>query len=233
MVFKPSLGVNTTIPGAPQAPTTLTAPALGSSAVSKPPTLGVNTSTEIAPIPPYTPPYPNDDSRKIYEVKSERWSKNANYSFVVADSYEGYGFVYDITPVSGWREFVLPINPQAISVSVPFAISLIPTTRGILEEHNGTVFRNISISGTTGVAAGVRTYKAGKGMPNLRPRAGTYGGGLGAKTIGAVFSLASAVSNLFGGDSPPSLTSGIYDSDEINLGYTKLHQLLNYFVAYS
>lgn len=46
---------------------------------------------------------------------------------------------------------VLPISPSNIQVSTPTAVNLSVTLNGILEEHNGSPIRNITISGTTGV----------------------------------------------------------------------------------
>lgn len=47
--------------------------------------------------------------------------------------------------------FTLPIPPQAMSISTPFAINTSITMGGVLEEHNGTPLRMISLQGTTGV----------------------------------------------------------------------------------
>lgn len=47
--------------------------------------------------------------------------------------------------------FTLPITPQQLDISTPFAINLTPTLTGIVEEHNSTRFREITMSGTMGV----------------------------------------------------------------------------------
>jgi hypothetical protein len=47
--------------------------------------------------------------------------------------------------------FTLPIPPQSMSISTPFAINMSVTQGGILEEHNGAPLRTISLQGTTGV----------------------------------------------------------------------------------
>jgi hypothetical protein len=48
-------------------------------------------------------------------------------------------------------EFRLPITPQQISFVSNYAINVTPTLRGILEEHGGLRFKEISMQGTFGV----------------------------------------------------------------------------------
>jgi hypothetical protein len=45
----------------------------------------------------------------------------------------------------------LPISPQQLDISSPFAVTVTPTLNGIVEEHNGIVFKDITIAGTMGV----------------------------------------------------------------------------------
>ena len=47
--------------------------------------------------------------------------------------------------------FTLPISPQQLNITTPFAIAITPTLNGIVEEHNSTRFRDIEIAGTMGV----------------------------------------------------------------------------------
>ncbi len=47
-------------------------------------------------------------------------------------------------------EFPLPINPQEISQDEVFSIVVTPTQKGLIAEHNGVVFKDLVISGTTG-----------------------------------------------------------------------------------
>lgn len=48
-------------------------------------------------------------------------------------------------------EFNFPITPQQLSIQDVYAISNTPTLRGIVEEHNGIKYKNITVSGTFGV----------------------------------------------------------------------------------
>jgi hypothetical protein len=54
---------------------------------------------------------------------------------------------------SAW-EFFLPITPQQLSITDAYAINTSATLRGVLEEHSGVRFKNITIQGTFGVWPG-------------------------------------------------------------------------------
>ena len=62
--------------------------------------------------------------------------------------------IFDVigTPAGGglFDEFFFPIAPSAISQDEIFAINVTPTQRGIVTEHNGVVFKELMIKGTTG-----------------------------------------------------------------------------------
>jgi hypothetical protein len=74
----------------------------------------------------------------------ESWRQQYPYRFIVynVDASGKYN------PVSYFR---LPINPQELTITTPFAIKTTVTSRGILEEHNGIPLKQISIRGTTGI----------------------------------------------------------------------------------
>jgi hypothetical protein len=60
-------------------------------------------------------------------------------------------FQISFEPLDSRWVFQLPITPQQLSISNPFAISNSATLRGIVEEHSGTRFKMINIAGTFGV----------------------------------------------------------------------------------
>ncbi len=68
-----------------------------------------------------------------------------------------------------WR-IVLPISPQQISITDEFAISNTPTLRGILEEHNGIKYKNITMAGTTGTYPN-RIVKSFQNVDSVKPTA--------------------------------------------------------------
>lgn len=172
-----------------------------------------------------------------YTIKSDRWDKNMAYGFgvwevdPVTNTYKSSTSL-GWNGVGKWQDFDLPINPSNISMSIPFAINTMATTRGILEEHNGVVFRHISITGTTGVATGKR-----KGGWQKKGGVGGFLGAIFSNTLTAAADAVNQIGNisaLLSGKSPyPPLVSAIDLEETAGLGYAKLHELLNYFVAYA
>ena len=79
------------------------------------------------------------------------WRSSRGYSFkVVRVSRNGSSEVSK--DAEGWKEFRLQINPQELTQDEIFAIEVTPTLRGVLVEHHGTILKDISMSGTTGVS---------------------------------------------------------------------------------
>ena len=91
------------------------------------------------------------------------WKLSLPYSFEVI-GVSASGVLGEDGPLSGlwgavgnpsgggmFDEIYLPINPQDINQTESFAISITPTQRGIVAEHNGVVLKELTISGTTGM----------------------------------------------------------------------------------
>lgn len=94
--------------------------------------------------------------------------------------------------------FTLPIPPQALSISMPFAITGSVTQGGYIEEHNGAPVRDIVLSGTTGLlplrgtvskanqleSSGIETVFAGTvgGIQNIQTAVSQVGNKLGVGT---------------------------------------------------
>lgn len=94
------------------------------------------------------------------EYQASRWAKNYYYRFIIleapanagnkrlsnkkakaAGSFQGY------KPLASFK---LPINPQDIRITTPFASKLTITSDGVYEEHNGVPIKQIEFSGTMG-----------------------------------------------------------------------------------
>jgi hypothetical protein len=112
------------------------------------------------------------DFYKSIDIKTENWDQLLPYRFVVIDTSKGNSIVggtygpkniTDLVRVSrgqtsinfeslpGKWEFILPISPQQLTIGDQFAINTSATLKGVLEEHNGVKFKNISVSGTMGI----------------------------------------------------------------------------------
>jgi len=105
------------------------------------------------------------------DVKAENWNKSFPYSFRVVDDNDNFN---PKAVASGYREFKLHINPSDLQQDEQFSVAITPTQDGIIVEHNGIIFKNLTISGTTGLhpfkGEGGSTSSGGviAGSPNLQ-----------------------------------------------------------------
>lgn len=106
-------------------------------------------------------------------IEGERWNKFYPYRLLVVDaskgnaivggvsnslnttvsSQTGVSYVLEQTGIDGNWVYQFPITPSSISIVDDYAIATTATARGINEEHNGVVFKAISIQGSLGVWA--------------------------------------------------------------------------------
>jgi len=105
----------------------------------------------------------------------------------------------------------LQINPQEISQDENFAVTVTPTQRGVIVEHQGSVLKDIVIGGTTGKHPKQKHQ-------SIRDDGEPHGLGLAAGLSGALHSF----------------TGGVIGekNKKIETGYTQFHHLRNYFRAY-
>lgn len=195
-------------------------------------------------------PYPDNDiqagttRRKVYEIKPENWNKLFPYSFTVVNAPDN-----STVPVSSlntnlnFEEFILPINPQNLSISTAFSIRTSATNKGIVEEHNGTIFRTIVISGTFGIAPTSRAIEGGQMRSNLRPvQASALTnvvraiGAISPNAVGAANAISANINRTIAAAGKlPDLVSGIDPAPERleQLGFAMMNKFINYLVAYS
>lgn len=80
-----------------------------------------------------------------------RWNQLYPYKLMVVKAVqENKNAEVTYTEDLRWQ-FTLPIPPESLSIGTDFAIQVEATQGGIHEEHNGIVFKDIDISGTTGI----------------------------------------------------------------------------------
>lgn len=99
----------------------------------------------------------------ISQIKAANWVKNAGYAFSIQDDTGG--------SVAGFSDFPLNINPTEISQDETFAVNMIPTQGGTNVNHNGNRYKDLMVSGTTGIApnAGVGGTSVSTGKAILQP----------------------------------------------------------------
>jgi len=107
-------------------------------------------------------PKPADDS-VLAKVEKKNWYKSIPYAFsvVVGEMQAGmtpapFSFLQsgksDTAKGAAFADFVLPINPSEITQDENFAIHIQPTQGGTAVNHSGNRYKDLVISGTTGIA---------------------------------------------------------------------------------
>lgn len=182
-------------------------------------------------------------TRPPYNIRYGSWYKTIPYGFRIltpdvgdmtklAAGFAKYSGVTPKPRPMAKLKFFFPVNPESITINTPFAVQVTPTLGGIVEEHSGAVFYNISISGSTGVIPEI-DYETGgpRALNELRSTAVGEGlispgilGGFGKGTINAINS---AVSKFTGVDS--KLVDGKRDRKS---GYTAFHVLYKFIWLY-
>jgi len=102
-----------------------------------------------------------------------RWNQRFPYEFRIIEINKSGGVSYYGGPE--WL-FTLPIPPESMTISMPFAINVSATLGGIIEEHNGTPFKMISLSGTTGVLPKKGSLGTGTSFNQILAGSGIAGG---------------------------------------------------------
>jgi len=79
----------------------------------------------------------------------KKWDKYCPYELLVVNTNKSdTGAVY-YKQYKDWK-YTLPLPPESMSISTPFAVQTTVTLGGIVEEHNAAPIRYISFHGTTG-----------------------------------------------------------------------------------
>lgn len=149
-------------------------------------------------------------------IASGNWNQSRPYQFIVVEA-EGNG-LYRKKAGSGWT-FTLPIPPESLDFTMPFAITTTATMGGVVEEHNGAPFRMINISGTTGVLFGKDEAPVKKSSPFVET--------IFAGTIAQVDRTQAASANLNANAIATKKPNVIPKEDFLDLG--KMGQLTGYY----
>lgn len=167
-----------------------------------------------------------------YQIQYSNWYKSIPYALRIVE-IAGQGGQYGPVQDKSMR-FFFPVNPESITINTPYAVVVTPTVGGVVQEHSGAVFYNISISGTTGV---IPEIDYSTGVPRaadseLRPLAdgGSFinpnvAGGFGQNIINTVNSAVSAIT----GTSSKMVEASSYRKS----GYTAYHVLYKFIWLYN
>jgi len=183
-------------------------------------------------------PLPNsiksENPRKTtpYNIRNENWFKSIPYALRIVNLPGQGGIVGPVQEKP--MHFFFPVNPESVSINTPYAVVVTPTLGGIVQEHSGAVFYNITLSGTTGV---IPELDYTTGIPRaadteLRPTVSDgnlinsgAAGGFGQNTINLINSAVSAITGT---------SSKMVDSSRNRKsGYTEYHVLYKFIWLYN
>jgi hypothetical protein len=130
-----------------------------------------------------------------------------------------------------YKQFYLPMPPEALQITTPFAINNTVTLNGIIEQHNAFPLIQINLTGTTGFLQALNTPK--NVSANIGKVSGIFGGVIGAiQTVASSFDTKPTTSNLINKDiNKEMLTTSISMGDYT--GYSQFMQLRNFLESYS
>lgn len=80
------------------------------------------------------------------DLDSDGWDQYFPYQLLIVHADDDGGY----TPIPRWR-FTLPIPPEALTITTPFADRVEATLNGYTEKLGGAPFRDIMLTGTTGI----------------------------------------------------------------------------------
>lgn len=183
---------------------------------------------------------------------------SAIYKSSGQDWYKTYPYVFSIenTDPESDEQFIyaLPIPPESLITQMVAASDAVPTLGGVIEEPSATVFWNIQLSGTTGMAIGRNTND------ETKEKAAETSGGLNASSPASVFREAISKTGLASSLTQAALNAAQYVAQAaavssvvegaqfaiqpklpyfqsavsgFNNGYTEIHRLHKFFIFYS
>lgn len=124
-----------------------------------------------------------------------RWNALYPFQLMVVDQLADGSYTPRVT--QGQQcVFTLPMSPESLTVSTPFAIATTATLGGYIEKHNGIVFRMISLSGSLGVFFGRTAAPAPIDFSDLTSASSIFAG-----TVSSFSSTQAAFSDLRAGRS--------------------------------
>lgn len=161
-------------------------------------------------------------------INAANWNKAFPYQLMLVQRMSDGTYV----PDNNWN-FILPIPPQALSITMPFAIDLSLTLGGVVEQHAGAPIRMIQLSGTMGV------LPLRGSAPVLQPF--SISQAIFAGTIQQASNVASAVSDLSNDLVPKTQPSNLIEESQFSAktsigrtsGYFQFRLLQRFFERYA
>jgi hypothetical protein len=159
--------------------------------------------------------YLSDQSRKRFDwspIQESLWSASWPYQLAVL-------LAGDDGTYSQQDTYVLPINPESLTNSMPFATVLQATFGGVIENNGGVPLRQITLTGNLGV---INDRDTSEGLGSILNTIGGIAGG----TIQAAQDLAASAQSTGLG---PQFTQNLYDAAVPNVSSGVPERSTGYF----
>lgn len=177
-------------------------------------------------------------SDSIIQTNWNQDPKLAPYYFSIRQTDETGAITNDIVDsqilqmmgLNDWKYFFY-IAPSSINIQNQFAINVSATNQGIIEEHNGVVFRAIQISGTTGILPAKTNRTSTKTSPIQQIAQSLFPAATSA-VVGLVNQVSHVANAITGGNDNDlaKITSAL---DYQRTGWFQFWQLNNFLIAYA
>jgi len=178
---------------------------------------------------------PGDSDKTLTFIRAENWNKLFHYSFIVYEVDESGAMGAAPLATMRWTSNRVQLNipPRAIRITTPFAMSVVPTTRGVVEYASGTAIKQITISGTTGVFPARRTSaNAASTIGDKILNTANIIAPAAASAVRSFFEQAKAVKQtILGSAERPEYPE--FEDDLVNTGHYQFAQLYQFLVSYS
>ncbi len=160
------------------------------------------------------------------------WGLSLPFKFVLMKFDLETGSLSKITePLMGgtfMTEIVLPIPPTNLRIATNVATSLTPTLEGVVEQHNGSPFRDITLQGVTGI-----NLIKNNANPSPPSPLAVYGGALFPTVASAVANIQNSALSIAG--SERFTHTAVNEDSEIfkeSTGFFQFHALRSFLERY-
>lgn len=158
-------------------------------------------------------------------IKGENWNKTFPYQLLILNDQ-----------LVAEHTFTLPIPPESLTITMPFAINTQVTLGGVVEEHNGSPIRMLSFSGTLGVLPSRSSSAAGNNGLSAKDALGASLGFAAGTIISAssvVQARVTAAQNILGSSNIFANISSNEDLANAGTGYYQFRLLQQFLEAYA
>lgn len=163
-------------------------------------------------------------------IDAARWDRRFPYQLLVVQVDQASGTYSH----NGLWQYTLPIAPESMTISMPFASSVEATMGGVVEENSGAPFRTIALSADPGIVPVRGTAASKLEVPDLQALTGGFFAGTIQAGAQAVQSVSDAL-GFFQGNlmDQGELATGLKGFSGRGTGYYQFNLLRDFLEGYA